>query len=77
MAKPRDKIALWRPTFKPSSIMNKITGHNYSQWLNSPIITRKIPAPGIHLSNSTAVTTFVPPTKKTLILALSQNQQTN
>ncbi len=73
----RDKIALWRLTSEPSSIINKITGHNNSWWLNSPITMHRMLALGTHLVSSTVAITFVPLTKKTSIFTLSQNQQTN
>ena len=44
--------------------MNKLTGYNNSQWLNLPIIMRKILALVIRLLNSTANTTYEPLTKK-------------
>ncbi len=73
MTRPKDKIVLWRPTFKLLSIINKITGYDYSQWLNLPIIMQRMPAIDTYLSNSTMATTLAPPTKKMSTFALSQN----
>ncbi len=60
---------------RPIYILYLALEHDYSRYLNLSIIMQRMPALGTHLSSSTTAITLVPLTKKTSILALSQNQQ--
>ncbi len=76
-ARPRDKIARWKPTSEYSSIGSKTTGQGCCQWRNLPITMPRMPALVTLRSNSTAATTPESLSKKMLTPAQDLVQLTS